>query len=206
MEDTEKKAATSATNRLWLILSAVMAVTLIAVFMVPDGREQAEDIPLPGAPASRQETVEQEPNVQPPQLPEAVPATEQALGEGQAARRFLAESPDLDAAAVFQRAEAFRKEGRQADAWLLYFKAARDGHAEAAMALAEQADPAFFDPASSMLDEPDLVQAHKWYMQAQRNGSREAAARLNKLMDSLQKAAAGGDHQAQLLLAKWKTK
>ena len=91
-----------------------------------------------------------------------------------------------------------------ADAWLLYFKAARDGHAQAAMVLAEQADPAFFDAASSMLDTPDLVQAHKWYELARRNGSREAGERLDKLMKRLEQAAADGDRQAQVLLAKWK--
>jgi hypothetical protein len=203
MEDTEKKAATSATNRLWLILSAVMAVTLVAVFMVPDGKEPVQDIPLPGVADSRPPAAVEKQDA-PVEKSEPVPVTEQEPGEGQAARRFLAESPDLDAAAVFQRAQEFRREGRQADAWLLYFKAARDGHADAAMILAEQADPAFFDSAGSLLDEPDLVQAHKWYLQAQRNGSREASARLDKLMESLQKAAAGGDHQAELLLAKWK--
>ncbi len=203
MEDREQKAGTSASNRLWLIISAIMAVTLVAVFMVPDGREQAEDIPVPEAapkvsvPESREAR---------PDSPtgEEKPAEEAALAEGEAARRFLAASAGLDADAIFRQAEKFRRDGRLADAWLLYFKAARDGHARAAMALAEQADPAFFDAASSMLDAPDLVQAHKWYEQARRNGSKEAGERLDKLMKRLEQAAADGDRQAQLLLVKWK--
>ena len=202
MEDREQKAGASPSNRLWLIISAIMAVTLIAVFMVPDGREQAEDIPLPAAPTTPVSSLnEAEPDA--PRQAE-MPAAEEALAEGEAARRFLAESPDLDAGTIFRRAEVFRRDGRVADAWLLYFKAARDGHAQAAMVLAEQADPAFFDAASSMLDTPDLVQAHKWYELARRNGSREAGERLDKLMKRLEQAAADGDRQAQVLLAKWK--
>ncbi|WP_456445776.1 hypothetical protein [Thiolapillus sp.] len=203
MEDTEKKASTTASNRLWLILSAVMAVTLAAVFMVPDGKKPAQDIPLPTAPDPQPAPSGQEQTLSSP-APVATPEAGRELGEGEAARKFLNESPDLDAESVFQRAQAFRQEGRMADAWLLYFKAARDGNAPAAMALAEQADPAYFDPGQSLLDEPDLVQAHKWYLQARRNGSQEAEKRLDQLLEQLRKAAAGGDHQAQMLLAKWK--
>ncbi len=207
MEDREQKAGTSPSNRLWLIISAIMAVTLIAVFMVPDGQKQAEDIPLPTAPATPVAARnEAEPAVpQQDKMPaEEMPAVEETLAEGEAARRFLAASPELDPEAIFQRAQAFHEEGRLADAWLLFFKAAREGHAQAAMILAEQADPAFFDAAHSMLDSPDLVQAHKWYEQAKRNGSKEAAKRLDNLMKRLEQAAADGDRQAQLLLAKWK--
>lgn len=203
MEEREQKAGTSASNRLWLIISAIMAITLIAVFMVPDGREQAEDIPLPAAPQKPVAPLDETAQSAPPRQVET-PAEKEPLAEGEAARRFLAASPGLDAEAIFQQAEAYRRDGRMADAWLLYFKAARDGHAQAAMVLAEQADPAFFDTASSMLDKPDLVQAHKWYEQARRNGSKEAGERLDKLMKRLEQAAAGGDRQAQLLLAKWK--
>ncbi len=206
MEDKEKNTATSAANRLWLVLSAVMAVTLIAVFMVPDGKEQAQDIPLPdvSSPSPQAAGRQQEDSSLP--ASEAGTTVQPELAEGQAARQFLAQAADLDAAAIYRRAGEFAEQGLQADAWLLYFKAARQGHAQAAMVLAEQADPEFFDPARSMLDEPDLVQAHKWYVQAQRNGSPLAPARLEKLMERLRKAAASGDHQAELLLAKWKTK
>ncbi|BAO43157.1 hypothetical protein [Thiolapillus brandeum] len=203
MEDTEKKASASATNRLWLILSAVMAVTIIAVFMVPDGKEQAQDIPPPPAPVSREPAAAVEPSVS-AQPPEPVSTAAAAMGAGEAARKLLAESPDLDAATLYQHARAFRQEGRTEDAWLLYFKAAREGSAAAAMALAEQADPAYFDARNSLLDAPDLVQAHKWYQQAKRNGSREAEKRLEQLLEQMRKAAADGDRQAQMLLAKWK--
>ncbi len=205
MEEREQKAGTSASNRLWLIISAIMAITLIAVFMVPDGGEQAEDIPQPPEPPVAARNEAEPPVPRQDNTPaEEMPVAEEELAEGEAARRFLAASPGLDAEAIFQRAEAYRRDGRVADAWLLYFKAAREGHAQAAMVLAEQADPAFFDAAGSMLDKPDLVQAHKWYEQARRNGSEEAGERLDKLMKRLEQAAAGGDRQAQLLLAKWK--
>jgi TPR repeat protein len=203
MEDTEKKASASASNRLWLIISAVMAVTIVAVFMVPDGKEQARDIPMPPAPVSPAPAASVDNPVSAP-APEPVSAETPTPRAGEAARKFLAESPDLDAGAIYQRAQAFRQDGRTEDAWLLYFKAAREGSAAAAMALAEQADPAYFDPRQSLFDEPDLVQAHKWYELAKRHGSEKAGERLDKLMKHLEQAAAGGDRQAQLLLAKWK--
>jgi len=70
----------------------------------------------------------------------------------------------------------------------------------------EQADPEYFDPASSALSEPDLVQAHKWYRVAEKAGSDEAAQRLGKLYERLQQAAENGDERAELLLQKWKAK
>ena len=199
MQEGQDKRNNAASNRLWLIISLVVAVTLVAVLLVPDKDEQAEDIPqVPKAPASV-------PGVQQVTDTLATDAPDE-LPEGEAARAYLAKmTPEGgNVAELFAQAEIFQAEGKLADAWLLYFKAAKEGSAEAAMALAEQADPAYFKTGASVLSQPDLVQAHKWYKLAERNGSKVAQRRLEALLKRLDKAAAAGDEQAAVLLETWK--
>lgn len=203
MEEGQDKKAISASNRLWLVISLVIAVTVVAVLMVPDAREEAEDIPSPAAlpepsPATEAET-------SPAEAETAVTESGSAR-DGDAARRYLAEAAveGLTGDAIFSRAGEFVAQGQLADAWLLYFKASKDGHAGAAMALAEQADPQFFKAGETVLSQPDVVQAHKWYLQAQRSGSELAGQRLQQLLAGLEKSAQAGDEQAAVLLQKWK--
>jgi len=206
MQKGQDQSNPSASNRLWLIISLVIAVTVVAVMMVPEADRKAEDIPppvglaeTPSAPAS--------------QSGESTPETE-AVGvdtdairnEGDAARNYLAQAGEgLTASAVYARAREFWSQRQFGDAWLLYFKAAKDGHAEAAMALAEQADPRYFKADATVLSQPDVVQAHKWYLQAQRNGSEQAGQRLQQLLADLEKSAQAGDEQAAVLLETWKS-
>ena len=67
--------------------------------------------------------------------------------------------------------------GQLADAYLLYFFAAREGYAPAALALGTQSDPASRDPLNSVFEAPDMSQAHKWYQLAAENGDNEARER-----------------------------
>ncbi|WP_456379336.1 hypothetical protein [Thiolapillus sp.] len=196
----------AASNRLWLIISLVAAVTLVAVLMVPEAENQVEDIPAPVASPETGGVAVQE---QPPALLEKVePAADLASAEndGDAARKYLADmaGENLKPDAVFARAQEFQSQGRVADAWLLYFKAAKEGDAGAAMALAEQADPRYFNAEKTVLSQPDVVQAHKWYLQAQRSGNALAGQRLAQLLADLEKSAGEGDEQAAVLLEKWK--
>ncbi len=132
--------------------------------------------------------------------------TSTVKNDGDAARNYLADAAGEGIApeAVFAQAQEFQSRGRFADAWLLYFSAARDGHAGAAMVLAEQADPRFFRAGATALSRPDVVQAHKWYQQAQRNGSKLASQRLQQLLADLETSAREGDEQAAVLLEQWK--
>lgn len=108
---------------------------------------------------------------------------------------------DLDAA--FDRAEAFREEGRLADAQLLYFFAARGGHAPSAFALGTMNDPLHHAPETSLLPEPDPFQAYKWYAQAREGGVSAAAGRLDALHAWAQREARGNNAQAEQLLMQW---
>ncbi len=210
MQEGQKTSRTAASNRLWLIISLVIAVTVIAVLLVPEAGNQVEDIPPPvaspaPAPATGGEVVEKQASVSVGKA-EADRDVSAPRNDGDVARKYLADAAGKEAApdAVFAQAQEFQSRGWLADAWLLYFKAAKDGHAGAAMVLAEQADPRFFRADETVLSRPDVVQAHKWYQQAQSNGSDLAGQRLQQLLADLKKSAQEGDEQAAVLLEKWK--
>lgn len=126
---------------------------------------------------------------------------------GDRARAFIAEAREgetpLDADVVFTEAERMQGEGRLEDAYLLYRFAARHGHAQAALILGTQADPAHHAEAESYLPEPESAQAYKWYSMAATAGNEEAALRLQVLYGRLQQDAASGDDQARRLLLQW---
>lgn len=113
-----------------------------------------------------------------------------------------APAPDYDAA--FTNAQRFQRDGQLADAQLLYFFAARAGHAESAFALATMNDPQHHSPGTSLLPEPDAFQAYRWYTTAHDQGLEAAQARLDALRDWAQRAAAAGDSEAERLLLQWR--
>ena len=109
---------------------------------------------------------------------------------------------DIDTA--FERAQAFQQAGQLADAQLLYFYAAREGHAGSAFALAELNDPNHHSPETSLLAEPDAFQAYRWYSQARERGYPGAAERLDALRAWAVTASEAGDFEAEQLLLQWK--
>lgn len=138
--------------------------------------------------------------------PDGRPVTD--ADRGQQARETIAElreeseagRPNLDEA--FARAEAHREAGELADAQILYFFAARNGHAQAAFRLATSYDPLHHDPETSLLGRPDAFQAYKYYMQALEGGVTEAQDRIDALRDWAEREAyANAD--AERLLLQW---
>jgi hypothetical protein len=115
----------------------------------------------------------------------------------------LKESSPVDYASAYEQAGEFLDDGELADAQLLYFFAARGGHGPAALELAGTYDPVLFDPASSLMDEPDMFQAYKWYSNAIKAGVPEATERLAALRAWSEQAAADGNEAAQQLLLQW---
>jgi len=109
---------------------------------------------------------------------------------------------DLDT--VFRKADESLKLGRIADAHLLYFFAARRGHAPAAFVLAGIYDPLHFDKDRSLLGKPDPVQALKWYRVAAEQGDGEARARLKSLESWVDARARAGDAEAERLRLSWR--
>jgi len=105
---------------------------------------------------------------------------------------------------LFNQAEELKQAGKLADAHLLYFQAARQGHAGACMILAKQADPASYAAGSSILEQADITQARKWYLAAANAGDSSADNLLEKLHKHVQAQAAAGDPEASRLLLQWK--
>jgi TPR repeat protein len=122
------------------------------------------------------------------------------------AREFIAdvrESTPESYGDAYERARRHQEEGQLADAQLLYFYAARGGHAGAEFALAEMNDPNHHEAATSLLAEPDAYQAYKWYSAALEHGSVEAQARLDALREWAIAAAEQGNSEAERLLLQW---
>jgi TPR repeat protein len=110
---------------------------------------------------------------------------------------------DIQLDEIFAAAQQAQAEGEMADAYLLYFYAAREGHAASALALGTQADPAQRDPQDSVFDAPDFIQAHKWYQAAAQNGNAQGRERLADLRQRVEQLAADGDPQAQRISLIW---
>lgn len=181
---------------------------------------EADIAPLP----SEDAPVSSEPElIEPPRTETADESTTAADGEAQTsapvinepviddtpgahARAMIAamrEANAVDPDALLAAAQQAQQKGEKTDAYLLYFFAAREGQADAALALGKQVDPASFDPATSVFDEADLGQAHKWYQLAAQNGSAEGRSLLAALRSRVEKLAAEGDQQAQRISLLW---
>jgi TPR repeat protein len=184
------------------LMVLVAVVTLIAVWLVP-GEDQEVPPALPEL-------------ASPPEAGQALalpqPPTDEAEGaadyrDGDRARAIITEmrgdNTEPDADAVFAEAEQLHSEGRLDDAYLLCRFAARRGHGQAALALAAQADPAFYAAGTSILPGPDAQQAYRWYRAAAAAGNEEAVARLQGLRERVEQSAADGDPAARRLMLQW---
>lgn len=186
----------------------VAALTGLAIWLVPT-RHQAP-VELPPMPTA--DTPAPSPAT-PAGTPAATPATTVAPADqdnsrgpaGSSARRFIAaqrSSGQPDPQAAYDEARQLAASGRPEDAWLLDFYAARLGHAGAAFDLAEQADPAHWQPGGA-LKTAAPEQALRWYRAAAEAGHPEAAARLAALHAWAETAARRGDSAAQRLMLAW---
>ena len=179
----------------WKLMIIVVLLTLIGVWLVP-GEDPDQDADTAETPAPTAVDPAAPTDTQPSLLGEDTtgaspdsPEASQTAGEiddrpGAKARALIAQmrtSGQVDQDAIFTAAEDAQAKGELADAYLLYFFAARDGHARSALALGRQADPQSHDPNSSVFDTPDLNQAHKWYQVAAQNGNDEGRQRLSAL-------------------------
>lgn len=116
----------------------------------------------------------------------------------------LQKADHVDYGAAVSKAQQFQRDGKLADAQLLYFFAARGGNGQAAFSLAEMNDPSYFKPDTSLLKAPAPFQAFKWYTVARDQGVDQAAKRLEQLHQWAEQAAQSGDEQARQLLLEWK--
>jgi len=184
------------------LMVLVAVVTIVAVWLVPSDKKEAP----PALPEM----------ATPPQAEQAIPLPPAATDEGEGTTivragdraraiiaRLRAENTEPDPGEVFAQAEQLQSENQVDDAYLLYRFAARQGHAQAALVLGSQADPAFYTSETSMLPKPDPQQAYKWYRVAAAAGNEEAAARLQGLRERVEQSAADGNGPARRLMLQW---
>jgi len=214
------------------LMALVAIITAIAIWLVPvDDKQAPPSLPsLPSAPSSSEKlplppvtgtagalpqpmTAESSDTSGTSEMSEALAlppppggiATVTNGGDG--ARAFIyklrSDGTQPDADVVFAEAERMQGEDDLLDAYLLYRYAARHGHAQAALLLGTQADPAYHTAASSYLPEAEPAQAYKWYSAAAAAGSDEATQRLLALRTRVQQDATAGDEQARRLLLQW---
>jgi TPR repeat protein len=189
----------------WKLILIVIIITVIGVWLVP-GDPQPEE---PASEASEPPSLLDLPATAAggaPRLPAAFDEPRIDNRPGARARALIAQmrsSSEIELDAIFNAAEQAQSDGELADAYLLYFFAAREGFTPAAMALATQADPASRDADSSVFDAADLTQAHKWYQLAAEQGDAEAGKRLAELRARVEQMAAAGDSQAQRIALQW---
>lgn len=130
-----------------------------------------------------------------------------AARPGDAARELIARlrSGEISATPgeLYADAQQYLRENLIADAHLLLFFLARDGHTPSAVALAEMYDPLHFDPRRSLMGEPDASQALKWYQVAARNRNALAQSRLKAMRTWVEEQARNGDETATSLLLSW---
>ena len=140
----------------------------------------------------------------PASKPPAVAISRVTQIPGGAARALIAEFKEkkgiADLQQIIKSAEKFKREAMLTDAYLLYFFAARQGDSAAALVLAKMNDPAYHSKQTSMMDQPDLVQAYKWYQQAARSGQAAAQKNLNDFRARMEQASAGNAEAKQLSL------
>lgn len=126
------------------------------------------------------------------------------LPPGMRAREYIAQlrasGKPYPLSKAFEKAQKFQQEGSLADAHLLYFFAAREGHLPAIMMMGEMSDPLLFRAENSLLDRADVVQAYKWYRKARELGQANAAERIEALREWATDAAAAGQFEAEQFL------
>nr|VFK63450.1 MAG: hypothetical protein BECKTC1821F_GA0114240_10958 [Candidatus Kentron sp. TC] len=105
---------------------------------------------------------------------------------------------------VFRRAEQFKSEDMWVDAYLMYFFAAKRGHADSAMVLGTMYDPDHTPKPIGIIDRPNWGQAHKWYLQAAEGGNQTARKHLEYLRKQIESAAAKGNVEAGRLVLQWR--
>ena len=198
----------------WKLIIVVVVLTLISVWLIPADKPTDEPVTAEGPGASGQlpsllgdQPVDQSAPIPAPEMAEE--AAEPAVVDdrpGAKARALIAEMRSagaIDLDQMLAAAAQAQTDGELANAYLLYFFAAKQGSSLAALELGKQADPATRDPLNSVFGAPDLNQAYKWYKIAAGNGESEAQDRLADLQARVEQMAASGDPQAQRTSLLW---
>nr|VFK51835.1 MAG: Sel1 repeat [Candidatus Kentron sp. TUN] len=189
-------------SRKWVrIVLWVMIAALISWYFFGDAQKKGDN----QAQSDKSPTMEGDTSGAPLPVFTSLP---NGMVSGEAARDLIenlrAQGRGIDLDYVFSRAEEFSNKGMLADAHLMYFFAAKRGHANSAMVLGTMYDPGYSPKPASIIDEPNWSQAHKWYLQAAEGGNQDAQKRLKYLRTQVENATVKGDLEASRLMLQWR--
>ena len=176
----------SLTKGPWPAIAAVVIVTLLAVWLVPSDDEEVAPAPLLSTPVAP--------------APTPLPASKSDRIDARMLITELRTASKPDYNKVYNAAETLRKKGQLDQAYILYFFAAREGHANSAYRLGQLADNII----SKASYRADATQAIKWYRKAESAGVSEATDALNALKKYYEDKARSGDSNARRLLLLWR--
>ena len=171
----------------WSAIAIVAIVTLLAVWLVPS--DDGEIAPTPSLLSS---------SVAP--APTPLPASKSDRIDARTLITELRTASNPDYNKAYNAGETLRKKGQLDQAYILYFYAAREGHANAAYRLGQFADNII----SKTTYRPNATQAIKWYHNAKKAGVNEAADTLDALKRYYEDKARSGDSDARRLLLLWR--
>lgn len=197
MVQAEKDQQTSTTNPLIWVSLAVVALILF-IFVISDrGSVNTESLTLEDQPAQSQSETASD-NI------EGQINRDLLVPPGLRAREYIDQlrhkGKPYPLEELMAKATNFTNEGSLADAYLTFFFAAKEGHVEAMMMMAEMSDPTLFQSENNLLDKADAVQAYKWYKLALDSGFEPAKSRLDNLHHWAIAEAKYGNSEAQQLL------
>jgi len=176
----------SLTKGPWPAIAAVIIVTLLAVWLVPSDDKEVAPAPLLSTPVAP--------------APTPLPASKSDRIDARMLITELRTASKPDYNKAYNAGETLRKKGQLDQAYILYFFAAREGHANSAYRLGQLADNII----SKSSYRADATQAIKWYRKAESAGVSEATDALNALKKYYEDKARSGDSNARRLLLLWR--
>ena len=195
MSQAEKNQNSKAGNPL-LWVSIIVVGLIIFIFTASDRKDvKVQSIDLK-APAKNEAAEAEEPL--------GLISREELVAPGMRARQYInqvrADGKPYPLEEVMAQGSTYASEGSLADAHLAFFFAAREGHIEAMMTMAEMSDPTLFQAENNLLDQADAIQAYKWYKLALDKGFEPAGDRLTNLHQWAKAEADYGNASAHQLL------
>ncbi len=193
MAQAEKEELPPKKNPL-IWVSIIVLGLIIFIFVVSDrGGVSRESLPIQDAPETEAQAESMDAINRESLVPPGLRAREKI-------KNFRDQGPPYEFDKIMALASAYASDGSLADAHLMFFFAAREGHVEAMMMMAEMSDPTLFRAENNLLDRANAIQAYKWYSQALEKGFEPAANRLENLKHWAEAEAGYGNTDAQQLL------
>lgn len=137
---------------IWAII-AIIGLLMVVIFFSGRSNTSTEKISLSSEP--KKPVFSGEIERKPPSAP-GIAARELIRAEREKGKPYALDK-------LHEIALEYRVSGSLADAHLLFFFAAREGHLPSIITMGEMSDPILYSEETSLLDTADPIQSYKWY-------------------------------------------